>query len=108
MRYIRTLVAFALALVFASVIGGCAGSSLPALSTSADIPLPGNPTRFEGQSFDPTNNRLYIAHSGDGELVMVDTSAKRVIANLPNFPGCTGVLAGARDGECFRGRAGTR
>ncbi|HXS09174.1 MAG TPA: hypothetical protein VN852_04260 [Candidatus Krumholzibacteria bacterium] len=87
----RCLVSILLAI--AALVAGCAGSSLPALNTSADIPLPGNPTRFEGQSFDPTNNRLYIAHSGDGELVMVDTSAKRVIANLPNFPGCTGVLA---------------
>ncbi len=80
-------------LAISAVAAGCAGSSLPALRTAADIPLPGNATRFEGQSFDPTNNRLYIAHSGDGELIMLDTSTKRVIANIPNFPGCTGVLA---------------
>ncbi len=76
-----------------AVAAGCAGSSLPALRTAADIPLPGGPTRFEGQSFDRTNSRLYLAHSGDGELVMIDTRAKRLIANLPNFPGCTAVLA---------------
>lgn len=73
------------------VVSGCAGSSLPALRTAADIPLPGGTTRFEGQSFDRTNNRLYIAHSGDNELVIIDTKTRRLIANLPNFPGCTGV-----------------
>jgi DNA-binding beta-propeller fold protein YncE len=75
------------------VVAGCASSSKPALHAIGDLPLPGKPTRFEGQSFDAVNNRLYIAHTGDGELIMVDTSAKRVIANLPNFPGCTGVCA---------------
>ena len=50
----RCLVSILLAI--AALVAGCAGSSLPALRTSADIPLPGNPTRFEGQSFDPTNN----------------------------------------------------
>lgn len=82
-----------LLIAVSALAAGCAGSSLPALQTSADIPLPGNATRFEGQSFDATNNRLYIAHSGDGELVLIDTKAKRMIANLPNFPGCTSVLA---------------
>jgi len=80
-------------MALAAVVAGCATSSKPILNDVGDLPLPGKPTRFEGQSFDPTNNRLYIAHNGDGELIMVDTSAKRVIANLPNFPGCTGVLA---------------
>ena len=82
-----------LLIAISALAAGCAGSSLPALQTAADIPLPGGPTRFEGQSFDRANNRLYIAHSGDGELVMVDTKTKRLIANLPNFPGCTSVLA---------------
>jgi len=75
------------------MVAGCASSSKPILNDVGDLPLPGKPTRFEGQSFDPTNNRLYIAHNGDGELIMVDTSTKRVIANIPNFPGCSGVLA---------------
>jgi YVTN family beta-propeller protein len=80
-----------MALALASIIGGCAGSSLPALRTAADIPLPGGTTRFEGQSFDPSNNRLYLAHNGDNELLIIDTKTRRLIANLPNFPGCTGV-----------------
>lgn len=81
------------ALALAALVSGCASSSRPILRSVGDLPLPGKPTRFEGQSFDPTNNRLFIAHTGDGELIMVDTSARRVIANLPNFPGCSGVLA---------------
>jgi DNA-binding beta-propeller fold protein YncE len=77
----------------AVVVAGCASSSKPVLHAVGDLPLPGKPTRFEGQSFDPSTNRLYIAHNGDGQLIMVDAGAKRLIAALPNFPGCTGVLA---------------
>jgi YVTN family beta-propeller protein len=82
-----------LLIAISAVAAGCAGSSLPPLRTVADVPLPGGTTRFEGQSFDPSNNRLYIAHSGDNELVIIDTKTRRLIANLPNFPGCTAVLA---------------
>lgn len=77
----------------AALVAGCAGTPKTILRNVGDLPLPGKPTRFEGQSFDPTTNRLYIAHNGDGELIMIDASQKRLIAALPNFPGCTGVLA---------------
>lgn len=84
--------AFVALLIVSTMVAGCTSSYGPALRPVADIPLPGNPTRFEGQSFDPTKNQLYIAHSGDGELIMIDAKARRLVANLPNFPGCTGVL----------------
>lgn len=57
-----------------------------------DVPLPGNPTRFDYQSYDVKSGRLYISHMGDGELVVFDTKAEKVITNISGFPVITGVL----------------
>lgn len=62
------------------------------LSQVADIPLPGKPTRFDYQSFDPATKILYFSHMGDGELVVFDTKSRKVIASLHGFPTVTGVL----------------
>jgi YVTN family beta-propeller protein len=70
-----------------------AATPTAALHTVADIPLPGGATRFDYQSVDPTASRLYIAHMGDGELVVVDTSTQSVIGTVSDLPSVTGVLA---------------
>lgn len=57
------------------------------------IPLPGEATRFDYESLDPETGRLFIAHLGDGRLVVVDTKSRRVVADLPGFPDVHGVLA---------------
>ena len=75
-------------------------ASLPTLKAESavflqlvkDIPLPGKATRFDYQSYDAKNHRLYISHMGDGELVVFDTKADAVVTNLPGFPTMTGVL----------------
>src|SRR5262245_6966259 len=69
-----------------------AWAAAPVLTKVEDVPLPGKATRFDYQSFDPGTKRLYVAHMGDGELVVVDTRARRVVAHLPGFPTVTGVL----------------
>src|SRR5438105_6569567 len=58
----------------------------------ADIPRPGGATRFDYQSFDPATGRLYLSRLGDGRLVVFDTKANKVVADLPGFPRVTGVL----------------
>lgn len=58
----------------------------------ADIPMPGSAARFDYQSFDPHTARLYISHMNAGQLVVFDTRAQRVLANLDGFPRLTGVL----------------
>lgn len=63
------------------------------LQPVTDIALPGGPTRFDYQSLDPAASRLYIAHMGDGELVVVDTSTQSVVGTVPDLPAVTGVLA---------------
>ena len=65
----------------------------PVLRTITDVPLPGKTTRFDYQSFDPKTKMLYLAHMGDGELVVFNTRTRTVVARLPWFPTVTGVLA---------------
>jgi DNA-binding beta-propeller fold protein YncE len=62
------------------------------LKTIADIPLPGGSTRFDYQSLDTATGRLYLSHMGDGTVVVFDTKANKVVANVTGFPTVTGVL----------------
>ena len=61
--------------------------------TVATIPLPGTPTRFDYESLDSRSGRLYMAHLGEGRLVVFDTNRRTVLADLPGFPHAHGVLA---------------
>jgi DNA-binding beta-propeller fold protein YncE len=88
----RTLLWPALAaLLF--VAGSEAVTAQGFLKTVADVRLPGGTTRFDYQSLDPKSGRLYLSHMGDGNVVVFDTRANKVLANIPGFPIVTGVLA---------------
>jgi DNA-binding beta-propeller fold protein YncE len=63
------------------------------LKQVADIPLPGPAVRFDYQSFDATNGRLYIAHMNADQLVVFDTNKRQVVANLDGFKRVHGVIA---------------
>lgn len=62
-------------------------------TTVATIPLPGTPTRFDYESLDSRSGRLYMAHLGEGRLVVFDTRRRTILADLPGFPHAHGVLA---------------
>jgi len=62
------------------------------LARVKDVPLPGGATRFDYQSFDATMNRLYLSHMGDGDVVVFDAQADKVVATVPGLPTVTGVL----------------
>lgn len=51
------------------------GSSIAGYRVVGDIPLPGNTGRWDYQSLDATQNRLYIAHLGASEVVVFDVHA---------------------------------
>jgi DNA-binding beta-propeller fold protein YncE len=59
----------------------------------ADIPLPGPAARFDYQSLDPADGRLYIAHMNADQLVVFDTKKREVVANLDGLHRVHGVLA---------------
>ena len=70
----------------------CAADTKKLLAPVKDVPLPGGATRFDYQSFDPSTNRLYLSHMGDGDVVVFDTQADKVVANVRGLPTVTGVL----------------
>jgi len=71
------------------------------LARIKDVPLSGGATRFDYQSFDPTTNRLYLSHMGDGDVVVFDTETDKVVANLRGFPTVTGVLVVPSVNACY-------
>jgi DNA-binding beta-propeller fold protein YncE len=67
----------------------------------ADVPLPGPAVRFDYQSLDTSQGRLYIAHMNANQLVVFDTKKRVVIANLDGFPSVHGVLAVSELGRVY-------
>jgi len=63
------------------------------LRTLRDVPLSGGATRFDYQSFDPNTGRLYIAHLGDGSMVVFDTIKETVVGDVKNLSRVHGILA---------------
>jgi DNA-binding beta-propeller fold protein YncE len=82
------------AFVLLSAFFACGQSSAQtekALTKVADIPMPGPAVRFDYQTFDPSNGRLYIAHMNADQLVVFDTSKRQVVDNLDGFKRVHGV-----------------
>lgn len=76
-----------------SSTGASQESQRQILKTVADVPLPGPAVRFDYQSLDPANGRLYIAHMNADQLVVFDTKKRKVVANLDGFRRVHGVIA---------------
>jgi YVTN family beta-propeller protein len=67
-------------------------ANLP-LRTLRDVPLSGGATRFDYQSFDPNTGRLYIAHLGDGTMVVFDANKDAQVGDVKNLSRVHGILA---------------
>src|SRR6201997_973552 len=94
-RLIRVL-AFALLTPLLSLSTSASGSDASEhspLKKVADIPLPGAAVRFDYQSLDTSQGRLYIAHMNANQLVVFDTKKRVVVANLDGFASVHGVWA---------------
>jgi DNA-binding beta-propeller fold protein YncE len=63
------------------------------LKKVADIPMPGPAVRFDYQSLDPSQGRLYISHMNADQLVVFDTKKRKVVASLDGFSRVHGVWA---------------
>ena len=68
------------------------GPSL-AFNVIANVPLPGDTSRLDYESFDPRTHRLFIAHLGAGSVIAFDTRAQRVVGTVDGTPSVRGVLA---------------
>ena len=76
------------------------------LDPVTDVPLPGPPVRFDYQSLDTVSGRLYLAHMGAGEVVVVDTKTGQVIGVIASLPGVTGVWAVPELGRVYASATG--
>jgi len=92
---------------------GCTIAALPSdqaesapLREVADVLLPGPAVRFDYQSLDPSDGRLYIAHMNADQLVVFDTRKREVVANLDGFPSVHGVWAVAELGRVYASATG--
>ncbi len=90
-------------LVFANLAKG----NLPPLFKVSAVVLPGQATRFDYESLDPESHRLYLSHMGAGRVVIFNTKANRVEANLPGYPTVTGVLAVPQIGKFYASATGS-
>lgn len=63
------------------------------LQLVAEVPLGGNATRLDYASLDPDRHLLFIAHLGDGAVIVFDTQAQRVITRIGGISQVHGVLA---------------
>jgi DNA-binding beta-propeller fold protein YncE len=107
-RFSRVL-AFALAaclLTLATSAGGSGASEHSPLKKVADIPLPGAAVRFDYQSLDTSQGRLYIAHMNANQLVVFDVKKRAVIANLDGFSSVHGVWAVPELGRVYASTTG--
>jgi DNA-binding beta-propeller fold protein YncE len=88
---VALLVMLVLPLPLSSSPAQSTGSTNKVLTIVADIPMPGPAVRFDYQTCDPSSGRLYIAHMNANQLVVFDTSKRRVVANLDGFKRVHGV-----------------
>lgn len=77
------------------------------LQRVADVPLPGRPSRFDYETGDPERHLLFIAHLGDGEIVVFDTRDTSVIATIPGVAAVHGVLVVPELSRLFASATGT-
>jgi len=78
-----------------------APSGAAILKKVADIPMPGAAVRFDYQSMDVENGRLYISHMNADQLVVFDTASRKVVANLDGFKRVHGVIAVPEIGRVY-------
>jgi DNA-binding beta-propeller fold protein YncE len=98
----------AAALCVFSPVSNCfkATEKLDGLRVVADVPLPGPAVRFDYQSLNPADGRLYIAHMNADQLVVFDTRSRQVIANLDGFHRVHGVIVVPELGRVFASATG--
>lgn len=84
-----------------------AGAAQPPLRIVRDVPLPGAASRFDYASLDNARARLFIAHLGAGAVLVLDTRALRIIAEIPHVADVHGVLAIPALGRVYATATGT-
>jgi sugar lactone lactonase YvrE len=81
-------------LMLVGLLAGCVTQRASAsLSLVADVPLPGNATRFDYQDVDAQHGHLIVAHMGDSEVLVLSLSDGSVAKRVPGVATVRGVVA---------------
>jgi DNA-binding beta-propeller fold protein YncE len=103
----RTIVAFVFTMATAVAANAAAPTPPLRLKTLVDVPLGGRATRLDYASVDAGRGLLFIAHLGDGEVIVVDTESHRLIKTIGNVAQVHGVLAIPELGRVYASATGT-
>ncbi len=103
----RTIVAFVFTMAAAMAANAAAPTPPLRLKTLVDVPLGGRATRLDYASVDAGRGLLFIAHLGDGEVIVVDTESHRLIKTIGNVAQVHGVLAIPELGRVYASATGT-
>ena len=112
-RKIKTFRLPVIGVCFLAFVASACGSHSSTPSTDAgltmvsDVPLPGDTTRFDYESFDPQAGRLYIAHLGAGAIIVFDTGSNTVVGTIDNVAGVHGVFVVPQLGRLYASATGT-
>src|SRR4029077_20595864 len=64
------------------------------LNTIGVIEIPAaKGSSFDHGAFDPKSRRVFVAHTGQDAVEVIDNDSRKHIATLPGFPEATGVVA---------------
>jgi DNA-binding beta-propeller fold protein YncE len=77
------------------------------LELVADVPLPGDTSRFDYESLDAGRHLLFIAHLGQSEVLVFDTRTRQVLKRIGGLRHVHGVLAVAELGRVYASATGT-
>jgi YVTN family beta-propeller protein len=74
---------------------------VPGYGVVRDLPLAGSSSRWEYQVLDVPAHRLYVAHQGASEVVVVDTERQRVTATVPGLQSVQGLALASELGLLY-------
>ncbi len=81
--------------------------AVPARARFRDLPLPGRPTRFDYESYDPLRHLLFIAHLGDSQVLVFDTHSQKLVHVIRGIAKVHGVLAVSALGRVYASATGS-
>ena len=81
-------------------------SGLP-LAPVVDVPLPGDTSRFDYESYDASRHLLFIAHLGQSEVLVFNTRTQQVVKSIGGLRHVHGVLAIPELGRVYASATGT-
>jgi DNA-binding beta-propeller fold protein YncE len=104
---LKTTGVFLLTMTAAVAANSAAPTPPLRLKTLLDVPLGGRATRLDYASVDADHHLLFIAHLGDGEVIVVDTETHRRVKRIANVAQVHGVLAIPELGRVYASATGT-